>query len=63
MTREILTWIDRKMDDLDKEESISKMQAKVFGLGILDGLIDSFVIAGAVASVAGIIAGIKNRKQ
>lgn len=63
MTKEILTWIDRKMDDLDKEESISKMQVKAFGLGALEGIIDGFVIAGAVASVAGIIAGIKNRKQ
>lgn len=55
MVREVLEWVDDKMETevyqkLD-EEPDSKLMTKAFGLGAVEGLIDGLAVGGAMLLV------------
>ena len=66
MTKKILKWTDRKLEEINKSDEIGgKELAKAFGVGAIEGFIDGLVINGAVLfgiGVVNIVKGIIKKK-
>ena len=64
MVREILKWCDKKSDELlEADDNVAVECTKAFGLGALEGLIDSFALIGAVTIVSGIVKTVKEKNK
>ena len=52
MTREILNWVDNKMEDVQKSDQPHSIP-KAFGLGCLEGLLDVATMTGMIFIIVG----------
>lgn len=60
ITRKILNWSEEKFEEIQNDQDAKHPYLKSFGLGILDGAIDSAVIIGSVVITGCIVEKVVN---
>ena len=60
MVKSILKWTDVKFEEALQDSNSTRGFAKSLGVGVIEGVVDAFVIVGALGYVGGIISMIKN---
>ena len=63
MLRQILNWSDKKLNQAVKDENGARGCAKAFGLGVLEGTLDSLAFLGALTAALSIINACTSKKQ
>lgn len=63
ITRKILNWSEEKFEEIQNDQYTKHPYLKSFGLGMLDGAIDSAVVIGSVVIAGCIVERCKQLKN
>ena len=60
MTRKVMNWVDKKMDELKHETNPNRVLFKAMGLGLIEGSVDGLLFAGSLCTGAIVVKTINN---
>lgn len=64
LVRGILDWTEEQMEKIENNiDEVKHPYVKAFGIGAIEGAIDSLVVTGAIVTVAGVVAKVISKKK
>lgn len=64
LVKGILKWTDEQMEKIENNiDEVKHPYIKAFGIGAIEGAIDSLVVTGTIVAVAGVVTKVISKKK
>ena len=64
LVKGILKWTDEQMEKIENNiDEVKHPYVKAFGIGAIEGAIDSLVVTGTIVAVAGVVTKVISKKK